>query len=217
MKTLSNILKVFLFNVMFIGTAFSATTCPALSIDENYASPATQAEVVINNTICALMQLKKDGIYTHLNVLNISKKQIIPFIDVEYITELALAEYWVRLKPDERKTFEKNLTKSIIENYLSLLSSVDQFENISIEVDKNIITNDDKSEIKIYIYIGTFRESTTINLKSTTINLKMIRKNNQWRVYDLIFQGFSFLGIETMGYRSRIKRFGLHNFLKRIQ
>ena len=210
MKTLSNILKVFLFNVMFIGTAFSATTCPALSIDENYASPATQAEVVINNTICALMQLKKDGIYTHLNVLNISKKQIIPFIDVEYITELALAEYWARLKPDERKTFEKNLTKSIIENYLSLLSSVDQFENISIEVDKNIITNDDKSEIKIYIYIGTFRESTTINLK-------MIRKNNQWRVYDLIFQGFSFLGIETMGYRSRIKRFGLHNFLKRIQ
>lgn len=210
MKTLSNILKVFLFNVMFIGTAFSATTCPALSIDENYASPATQAEVVINNTICALMQLKKDGIYTHLNVLNISKKQIIPFIDVEYITELALAEYWVRLKPDERKTFEKNQTKSIIENYLSLLSSVDQFENISIEVDKNIITNDDKSEIKIYIYIGTFRESTTINLK-------MIRKNNQWRVYDLIFQGFSFLGIETMGYRSRIKRFGLHNFLKRIQ
>ena len=189
---------------MFIGTAFSATTCPALSIDENYASPATQAEVVINNTICALMQLKKDGIYTHLNVLNISKKQIIPFIDVEYITELALAEYWARLKPDERKTFEKNLTKSIIENYLSLLSSFDQFENISIEVDKNIITNDNKSEIKIYIYIGTFRESTTINLK-------MIRKNNQWRVYDLIFQAFSILEIEKMGYRSRIKRFGLHN------
>jgi phospholipid transport system substrate-binding protein len=195
---------------MFIGTAFSATICPALSIDENYASPATQAEVVINNTICALMQLKKDGIYTHLNVLNISKKQIIPFIDVEYITELALAEYWARLKPDERKTFEKNLTKSIIENYLSLLSSFDQFENISIEVDKNIITNDDKSEIKIHIYIGTFRGSTTINLK-------MIRKNNQWRVYDLIFQAFSILEIEKMGYRSRIKRFGLHNFLKRIQ
>ena len=210
MKTLSNILKVFLFNVMFIGTAFSATTCPALSIDENYASPATQAEVVINNTICALMQLKKDGIYTHLNVLNISKKQIIPFIDVEYITELALAEYWARLKPDERKTFEKNLTKSIIENYLSLLSSFDQFENISIEVDKNIILNDNKSEIKIYIYAGTFR-------KSTLINLKMIRRNNQWRVYDLIFQAFSILEIEKMGYRSRIKRFGLHNFLKRIQ
>ena len=210
MKTLSNILKVFLFNVMFIGTVFSATTCPALSIDENYISPAIQAEVVINNTICALMQLKKDGIYTHSNVLNISKKQIIPFIDVEYITELALAEYWARLKPDERKTFEKNLTKSIIENYLSLLSIFDQFENISIEVDKNIITNDDKSEIKIYIYAGTFRESTTINLK-------MIRKNNQWRVYDLIFQAFSILEIEKMGYRSRIHRFGLHNFLKRIQ
>jgi len=214
MKTLSrgsfNILKVFLLNVMFIGTAFSATSCPSLSIEENYISPATQAEVVINNTICELMQFKNDGEYTNLNVLNLSKKQIIPFIDVEYIIELALAEYWERLKPNERKTFEKHLTKSIIENYLSLLFNFDQLESISIEVDKNIILNDNKSEIKIYIYAGTFR-------KSTLINLKMIRRNNQWRVYDLIFQGFSVLEIEKMGYRARIHRFGLHNFLKRIQ
>jgi len=210
MKTLNYILKVFLLNVMFIGAAFSATTCPSESINENYSSPVTQAEVIINNAICSLIQLKKEGIYTPPNVLDISTKQIIPFIDVEYFTELALAEFWVKLAPDARKTFVKHQTKSITENYLSLLSNFDQFENISIEVDKNIILNDNKSEIKIYIYTGTFRESTVIHLK-------MIQKNNQWRAYDLVYQAFSILEIEKMGYRSKIHRFGLHNFLKRIQ
>lgn len=210
MKTLNNILKVFLLNIVLIGATYAATSCPALSIEKNYISPATQAEAVIGSALCALIQLKKDGEYRYHNVLDLIKKQVIPFIDIKYTTELVLDEHWEGLKPEEKKIFEKDLTKSLIDDYVSLLANYDKFESIYIEVDKNIILEGNKSEIKIYTSTGSDREVTAITLK-------MVRNNKQWRVYDLIYQTFSILNIETMSYGSKIHRYGLYNFIQRIQ
>jgi ABC-type transporter MlaC component len=195
---------------MFIGVAFSVTTCPALSIDKNYISPATQAEAVIGNALCALIQLKKDDEYNYFNVLDLIRNQVIPFIDIEYTTELVLDEHWEGLKPDQKKIFKKDLTKSLIEDYFSLLVNYGNFESIYVEVDKNIILIGNKSEVKIYTSSGSDREVTAITLK-------MIRNNKQWRVYDLIYQSISILNIEKMSYGSKIYRYGLDNFLLKIQ
>ncbi|MCS5590955.1 MAG: ABC transporter substrate-binding protein [Gammaproteobacteria bacterium] len=210
MKTLNNILKVFLLNFMFIGSVFSATTCPALSIEKNYISPASQAEAVIGSALCALIQLKKDGEYRYRNVLELIKKQVIPFIDIKYTTELVLDEHWEELNTTEKKVFEKDLTKSLVEDYVSLLVNYDKFESIYVEVDKNIILNGNKSEVKIYTSTGSDREITAITLK-------MIRNERKWRVYDLIYQTISILDIERMSYGSKIYRYGLHNFIQKIQ
>jgi len=210
MKTLNNILKAFLLTILFIGVAFSATTCPALSIDKNYISPATQAEAVIGNALCALIQLKKDDEYNYFNVLNLIRNQVIPFIDIEYTTELVLDEHWEGLKPDQKIIFKKDLTKSLIEDYVSLLVNYGTFESVYVEVDKNIILNGNKAEIKIYTSTGSDREVTAITLK-------MIRNNKQWRVYDFIYQSISILNIEKMSYGSKIHRYGIDNFLKKIQ
>lgn len=209
MKTLNNILKAFLLNILFIGVVFSATTCPALSIENNYVSPATQAEAVIGNALCALIQLKKDGEYRYFNVLDLIKTQVIPFIDIPYTTELVLDEHWGGLKPEEKKAFEKDLTKSLIEDYVSLLVNYDKFESIYVEVDKKIILDGNKSEIKIYTSTGSDREVTAITLK-------MVRNNRQWRVYDLIYQTISILDIERMSYGAKIYRYGLYNLLQKI-
>jgi ABC-type transporter MlaC component len=84
------------------------------------------------------------------------------------------------------------------------------FESIYVEVDKNIILIGNKSEVKIYTSSGSDREVTAITLK-------MIRNNKQWRVYDLIYQSISILNIEKMSYGSKIYRYGLDNFLLKIQ
>ena len=209
MKTLNNILKAFLLNILFIGAAFSATTCPALSIDKNYISPATQAEAVIGNALCALIQLKKDGEYRYFNVLDLIKTQVIPFIDIPYTTELILGEHWEGLKPNEKKAFEADIAKSLIEDYVGLLVNYGKFESIYVEVDKNIILEGKKSEIKIYTSTGSDREITAITLK-------MVRNNKQWRVYDLIYQTISILDIERMSYGAKIHRYGLYNLLQKI-
>ena len=210
MKTLNNILKAFLLNIIFIGSVFSATTCPSPSPDKSYISPATQAEAVIGNALCALIQLNKDGEYRYRNVVQLIDNQVIPYIDVGYTTELVLEKYWEKLKDNEKKIFEKDLTKSLIEDYVSLLVNFNNFEDVYIEVDKNIKLNGKKSEIKIYTSTGRDREVTSVTLK-------MIRNGNRWRVYDLIYQTISILEIERMSYGSKIHRYGLHNFIQQIR
>ena len=210
MKTLNNILKAFLLNIIFIGSVFSATTCPSPPHDKSYISPATQAEAVIGNALCALIQLKKDGEYRYRNVVQLIDNQVIPYIDVGYTTELVLEKYWEKLKDNEKKIFEKDLTKSLIEDYVSLLVNFNNFEDVHIEVDKNITLNGKKSEIKIYTSTGRDREVTSVTLK-------MIRNGNRWRVYDLIYQTISILEIERMSYGSKIHRYGLDNFIQQIR
>jgi len=210
MKIHNNILKAFLLNILFIGVTFSATTCPALSIDKSYISPAIQAEAVIGSALCALIQLKNDGEYRYHNVLDLIKRQVIPFIDIPYTTELVLDEHWKELKVNEKKAFENDLTKSLIEDYVSLLVNYDKFESIYVEVDKNIILDGNKSEIMIYTSTGSDREVTAITLK-------MVRNNKQWRVYDLIYQTISILEIERMSYGAKIHRYGLSNLLQKIK
>ena len=205
----SNILKVFLLSMLFIGTVYSAPVCPGPSIDNNHISPAVQAETVINNSFCALIELKKQNKYQDTYVLNLIREQVFPFINIEYTTKLALDEIWDALKPNQKKIFEQDLTKSI-ESYTPLLTDYDKFEDIYFEVSKNITFDGNKARVKIYTSTGSNRETTSITLK-------MVKNNDRWQIYDLVYQGISILFIERMSYGSKIQRHGLTKLLRRIQ
>jgi len=210
MKTISNILKLIFLQVMFIGAAHSATSCPAISIEKNYNSPANQAEAIIGNTICALIELKQQDNYEHDNVLSLVKKRVLPFINVEYTTQQVLNDHWQGLTPDQKQTFVNNLTKSL-EDYVGTLVNYDEFEDIYFEVDKNnIIFKGNKSEVVIYTSPGE-------NRKKTAITLKLIHTDPRWQIYDLVYQGISILYIERMSYNSKIQRYGLDGLLQKIQ
>ena len=210
MKTLNNILKAFLLNILIIGSVFSATSCPGPSTEKNYISSATQAEAVVSNALCALIELENQGQYRYFQVQDLINEEIIPFIDIPYTAELVFDEHWKALKPDQKKALEKDLIKSLIEDYVSLIANFKKLEEIYIEVDKNTTLNGNLSEVIIYT-------SEEIDREVTSITLKMIRNDSKWRVYDLLYQAISLLDVEKMSYGSKIHRYGLSNFLQRIQ
>jgi len=206
MKILLDILKVILINISFIGLTFAANPCPSISPNDVDDTPVAQSQAIIDDILCSFIELNKNGSSTFFTTLNIAKKKIIPYIDVEYSTELALSDYWDQLQFKDRKIFERDLRNSLINEYIDILASIVNWNRINIIVDENATKEGNIAKV-------TVTSSIDGEPAKAIVTLKMIRKD-RWRVYDLIYQSISMVDIEKYSYRSKINRYGMKEFIQ---
>ena len=209
MKILLNILKAFLINISFIGIIFASNSCPSIHPNNAKDLPVEQAEAILGDILCSFIDLHTEGNNNFFSALSLTKKKIIPYIDLEYSTELALGKYWKQLQPMDKKLFERDIKTTLINEYINSLVNLENWNNINISVDKNFSQLNNLAEVKVY----TSLENENI---STSVTLKMIRKD-RWRVYDLVFQSFSIIDYFEYSYNEKINRAGgLKNTLQNI-
>ena len=208
MKFVPNILKAFLINLCFIGIIFAGESCPSISPKVAANNPKDQMEAILNDIVCSFIELQSSNDGSLASTLNLTKKKILPYIDLEYFTEMALSSYWNELNLRERKIFERDIKNSLIDEYVGILSSFTDWENIQITI------NEDYSQIENFANV-----KVSVSLKNetgdTSVTLKLIR-TNRWKIYDLEYQSISIIDIEKMGYNSKIKRLGIKKLIQKM-
>ena len=209
MKFVLNILKAFLINFLFIGIIHASSSCPSISPNSAGSSASEQVEAILNNVVCSFIDLNNDQDGSIKSTLNLTKKEIIPYIDLEYSTELALGTYWSQLDTKQRKIFERDIKNSLINDYVGILSEITQWEEIIITVDNNSSQNENTARVKVSVSLESDPSSIA------TVTLKLINKN-RWKIYDLEYQSVSILDIEKIGYDSKIKRQGIEKLIERM-
>ena len=212
MKIVLNILKAFLINISFIGIIFASNSCPSISPNDAKDLPVEQAEAILGDILCSFIELHTEGNNTFFSALSLTKKKIIPYIDIEYSTKLALGSYWKQLQPMDKKIFERDIKTTLIDEYISSLVNMEDWNHVNITVDKNFSQLNNLAEVKVLISSGYQNVTTTITLKMT--------RKDRWRIYDLIFQSFSIVDYFEYSYDEKIKRAGglkntLQNMLQR--
>jgi len=209
MKIVLNILKAFLINISLIGIIFASNSCPSISPNDAKDLPVEQAEAILGDILCSFIDLHTEGDNTFFSALSLTKKKIIPYIDLEYSTELALGKYWEQLQPMDKKIFERDIKTTLINEYINTLVNMENWEHLTITVDKNFSQLNNLAEVKVLI-------SLEYQNVTTAITLKMTRKD-RWRIYDLIFQSFSIVDYFEYSYDEKIKRAGgLQNILQNM-
>ena len=208
MKFVLNILKAFLINFLFIGIIYAATSCPSISPKLSGDEPTDQVEAIINDVVCAFIDLHKQNNGTLTSTLNLTKKKILPYIDLEQTTELALGKYWGQLDPKQKKIFERDIKNSLINDYVGVLAEIKQWKDINILVDKNFVQADNTARVKIMVSLDD-------DSANASVILKLIKKN-RWKLYDLEYQSISILDIEKIGYDSKIKRQGIDGLIEKM-
>lgn len=209
MKIVLNILKAFLINILFIGIIFASNSCPSISPKDAKDLPVEQAEAILGDILCSFIELHTEGNNTFFSALSLTKKKIIPYIDIEYSTELALGSYWKQLQPMDKKIFERDIKTTLIDEYINSLVNIEDWNQVNITVDKNFSQLNNLAEVKVLI-------SLEYQNVATAVTLKMTRKD-RWRIYDLIFQSFSIVDYFKYSYDEKIKRAGgLQNILQNM-
>ncbi len=198
MKIVLNILKTFLINICFIGIIQASNSCPSIHPQNAKDLPVEQTEAILGDILCSFIDLHTKGNNTFFSALNLTKRKIIPYIDIEYSTKLALGQYWEKLQPMDRKIFERDIKATLINEYINSLVNLNDWNNINITVDKNFSQLNNLAEVKVF----TSLEKENI---STSVILKMIRKD-RWRIYDLVFQSISMVDYFEYSYDEKIKR-----------
>jgi phospholipid transport system substrate-binding protein len=206
MKILLDILKAIIVNISFISLTLAANSCPSISPNDVDDTPVAQSQAIIDDILCSFIELNKNGNSTFFTTLNIAKKKIIPYIDVEYSTELALSDYWDQLQFKDRKIFERDLRNSLINEYIDILANIVNWDRINIIVDENAIKEENIAKVIVTSSIDS-------EPAKAVVTLKMIRKD-RWRVYDLIYQSISMVDIEKYSYHSKINRYGMSEFIQ---
>ena len=208
MKFVHNILKAFLINLCFIGIIFASESCPSISPKIAGDTPIDQVRAITNDIVCSFIKLQSDNNGTLASTLNLTKKKIIPYIDLEYSTEMALGSYWSQLDSRQKKMFERDMKNSLINEYVGILSDLAIWEDIKISVNDDYSQNENLARVKVSL-------SLEDENSSATVILKLIRKN-RWKIYDLEYQSLSIIDIERVGYDSKIKRQGIPKLIQKM-
>jgi len=209
MKIVLNILKAFLINITFIGIIFASNSCPSIHPQDAKDLPVEQVEAVLGDILCSFIDLHTEGNNNFYSTLSLTKKKIIPYIDFEYSTELALGSYWEQLQPMDKKIFERDIKATLIEEYINSLVNLEIWNRVNITVDKNFTQHNNLAEVKIISSL----ENENI---TAAVTLKLIRKD-RWRIYDLVYLSFSMLDYFEFSYDQKIKLSGgLKNTLKNM-
>ena len=208
MKIVLHILKTFLINFLFIGIVHAATQCPSISPKLAGDSPPEQVQAIINDVVCSFIDLQSQNNGTFQSTLNLTKKKILPYIDIGHSTELALGNYWSELDAKQRKIFERDVKNSLINDYVGILSEIKEWEDLNVSVDHNFTKNNNTARVNISVSLDN-------NDASASVTLKLIN-NNRWKIYDLEYQSVSILDIEKIGYDSKIKRQGIEKLVEKL-
>jgi len=208
MKFVPNILKAFLINLCFIGIIFASESCPSISPRVAGDTPTEQVRAITNDVICSFIKLQSVNNGTLASTLNLTKKKIIPYIDLEYSTEMALGSYWSQLDSRQKKIFERDMKNSLINEYIGILSDLAIWENIKISVNEDYSQNENLARVKVLL---SLEEGNS----SASVTLKLVRKN-RWKIYDLEYQSLSIIDIERVGYDSKIKRQGIEKLIQKM-
>jgi len=208
MKFIPNILKAFLINLCFIGIIFAAESCPSISPKIAGDTPIEQVKAITNDIVCSFIKLQSDNNGTLASTINITKKKIIPYIDLEYSTEMALGKYWSKLDLRQKKIFERDMKNSLINEYVGILSDLAIWEDIKISVNEDFSQNENLARVKVLLSLE--KENS-----SASVTLKLIRKN-RWKIYDLVYQSISIIDMERVGYDSKIKRQGIEKLIQKM-
>jgi len=208
MKFVPNILKAFLINLCFIGIIFASESCPSISPKIAGDTPTEQVRAITNDVICSFIKLQSVNNGTLASTLNLTKKKILPYIDLEYSTEMALGSYWGQLDSRQKKIFERDMKNSLINEYVGILSDLAIWEDIKISVNEDFSQNENLARVKVLL---SLEEENS----SASVILKLVRKN-RWKIYDLEYQSISIIDIERVGYDSKIKRQGINKLIQKM-
>ncbi len=208
MKFVLNILKAFLISFLIFGISHASINCPSISPKLAGDKPTDQVEAILNDVVCSLLELHNQNNETLTSTLNLTKKKIIPYIDLGHSTELALGNYWSQLDKKQKKIFERDIKNSLIKDYVPYLVNYQDWENINIVVDKNFSQIENFANVKLLVSVENDSYPLTIMLK--------LKKSYRWKIYDLDIQSVSLIDIFKIGYDSKIKRQGIERLVNKM-
>ncbi len=197
-----NMLKRFIIilAIFHINLAFAQTS--------DTSTPHSVAVNVLENTLLSLKALQEKNADSSNNIEDLVLSKLIPNVAIDFASKIILRDRWNDLSYEQQSMFVNYITRSIVQDYVGLMSSYKKMNDLNIEIKDGGTFKDDKALIKLHISVNK-------NNYQYFINLKMV-KLDRWYIYDAVFPGVSILKHYQKNFDSIIKRKGMNGLISII-
>ncbi len=171
----------------------------------NENTPHSVAVNVMEGTLLSLKTLQEQNENSLINIESLVLNKLMPNVDIDFATKIMLRDRWNDLSPKHKIMFIDYITRSIVQDYVGLLNSYENLDDLNIQIEDGSTINGNKASVKLHIAINK-------NNYQYFITLKMV-KLNRWYIYDAVFPGISILMHYQKSFDSIIKRKGMDGLI----
>jgi phospholipid transport system substrate-binding protein len=199
-------------SILQMNFAFAQSEAPKIPIDKKEVieildPPGAAALNIMLSALSSFKELKKSEQASIENTTSLVKIKVLPFIDMQTSTQIALEDHWDQLNIAQKQLFINYIEHSLIKDYVGMLYSYKEIDFVEIALQKKVLRKDNKALVKLEI-------KANAQSKPSLITLKMIR-NERWRIYDVVFAGVSVVKNYNAQFNSHIKRKGLDSLIQK--
>lgn len=176
----------------------------------NVAFALTADEIVYETTQEVLKQLEinKDKLKDEPEYIQVIVRElIIPHMDFDTMSALALGDSWNKLSAIEQDCFSNAFKNLLVERYAYILLSY-RNQDIQYQSAKSIGEKD---------YVSIKQTLTRPNVKPLTLEYPMRPDNDTWKVVDLVVDDVSLIRNYRKMFNKEIRQQGFEEFIKSFE
>jgi phospholipid transport system substrate-binding protein len=176
----------------------------------NLAIGLTADEIVYETTqeVLHKLEINKARLKTEPEYIQVIVREIIvPHMDFNIMSALALGKHWNKLDDTERACFSNSFKNLLVERYAYILLSY-RDQNIHYQPAKPIGEKD---------YVSIIQTLTRPDTKPLTLEYPMQPDNDNWKVVDLVVDDVSLIRNYRKIFNKEIKQQGFAGFIESFQ
>ncbi len=131
---------------------------------------------------------------------------LVPHVDLEVVSRWVLGKYWRSATPEQRARFAREFKSMLIRFYSSALLEYADFKF------RFFAPKMKKKARRMVVRSEVMRSAGAPH----SVNYSLIRRDGQWKIYDIKINGVSVVTTYRSSFADEIRRGGLDHLLKRM-
>ncbi|MGE5524156.1 MAG: phospholipid-binding protein MlaC [Rhodospirillaceae bacterium] len=190
-----------------ISRFFAALLCGAF-LAGAVAAAETAPDALVKSTVADVLQIIKQN-RDRRTLVDVAEKKVLPHFDFEAMTRLAVGKAWREATPEQRKALQDNFRALLVNTYTTALS---QQETVDPTFDvKPVQLAAGQKDVTVHSVV------TQPGRQPVAIDYRMERKDDGWKVYDVIVENLSLVTNYRSSFASEISKGGINGLIKSLQ
>ena len=186
---------------LFLLAAFAATAALAQE------APDALVKRISDEVLAIVHQDKELAAGNQQRVVQVAEQKVLPYFDFERMTRLAVGRSWRDASPEQRQALVAAFRTMLVRTYSSSLS---QYRNQTIEVKPLKMA---PADTDVTVRTQVIQQGGP----PIPIDYAMEKKDNTWKVYDVLVDGASLVTTYRGSFNDQIQKGGIDGLIKTLQ
>ena len=188
------------------GLAFIGAMLLAGAVSAQELAPDQLVQKITDDVLAAIKSDKELAAGDKQKALKVAEEKVLPYIDFEQATRLAVGRSWNQATPEQKKQLVAEFRAMLVRTYSNAIQ-VYQGQTLKVLPSRGKQDPEDTTVRTQYIRAGG---------QPLPIEFHMRKADKGWKVYDIVVEGVSLVMTYRSEFDAVVKQEGIDGLLKRL-